>query len=131
MLEEARKIEKIVLIFNADAGAWNALVDSTKKLFNVNGCSLCSITHGLFGEKDEWQSCKESIGVDVDYFHRDEVDPATADLVGDALPCVLAVTKSGSQVLMGPDVLSRCGNSVEDFKGRLHHHAVRLGLELD
>lgn len=131
MEESTERIEKIVLVYNASAGVLNALLDSTKKLLSVNGCSLCRITHGLFGEKDEWKTCQESLGVEVAYLHRDELEPALAKLVGDSLPCVVAETKSGRQILMGPEVLSRCGNRVEDFKGRLHHHAVRLGLRLE
>ncbi len=126
-----RRIIRLLLVFNADAGAFNALIDSTKKLFNVNGCSLCSITHGLFGEKDEWTSCRESFGVPVDYLHRDEVDAEFAAIVGDELPAVVAETKSGFHLLMDARALSRCDGSVEDFRGRLTHHVTRLDLTLD
>lgn len=131
MNETTERIEKIILVYSARAGLLDALLDSSKKLLSVNGCSLCRITHGLLGERDDWKSCRDSLGVAVEYFHRDELDSSLAALVGGALPCVVAQTKSGHEVLMGPEVLSRCGDSVEDFRGRLHHHAVRLGLTLE
>ena len=130
MEHDARAIERLILVFDADAGALNALVDSTRKLFRLKGCSLCSITHGLAGEKGQWRSCRETLGVPVDYLHRNELDATTAGVVGDQLPCVLASSGGRTELLMGPGVLDRCAGSVADFKGRLMHHAARLGLGL-
>ncbi|MBI3608180.1 MAG: hypothetical protein HY207_09445 [Nitrospirae bacterium] len=44
------KIERLLFIYNADSGKWGAFVDSAKKLLMINGCALCSLTHGLAGE---------------------------------------------------------------------------------
>lgn len=131
MEDHARRIEALVLVFDAEAGALNALIDSTKKLFRINGCSLCSITHGLMGEKAEWRSCRDTLGIPVEYVHRDELDAELRETVGKSLPCVLARTAKGTELLMGPEVLKRCGGSVADFRGRLLHHAARLRLSLD
>ena len=128
---ETREIERLVLVFDADAGAWSALVDSSRKLFRLKGCSLCEITHGVLGEREGWASCRESLGVDVEYLHRDELDEALEKQVGDALPCVLADAGGGLEVLLGPDVLDRCAGSLNDFRGRLLHHAARLGMTIE
>lgn len=130
MQEDTRPIDELILVFDADAGALNALVDSTRKLFRLKGCSLCRITHGLAGERSEWASCRDSIGVPVDYRHRDQLDETLAGIVGDQLPCVLARAAGRTELLMGPSVLDRCAGSVPDFRGRLMHHAARLGLEI-
>ena len=119
-----------MLVFDADAGAIHALIDSTRKLFRLKGCSLCSITHGLAGERRQWRSCRETLGVPVEYRHRDELDAGTAEIVGDQLPCVLARGGGRTQLVLGPQVLDRCAGSVADFKGRLKLHAARLGLGL-
>ncbi len=99
-------------------------------MLRLNGCSLCSITHGLTGEKNEWRNCRAEIGVPIDYFHRDEIFGPMKQLVGDALPCVVAETGAGPRVLLTPDVLERCRGSVDDFKGRLLTHAAMRDLEM-
>lgn len=131
MSESERQINKLLLVFDADAGAMNALIDSTRKLFSINGCSLCSITHGILGEKSEWKSCRDALLVPIDYIHRNELTGTLAKFSDLPLPSVLAETKDGIEVLMNPRVLSRCEGSVDDFRGRLLHHATRLGLTLD
>lgn len=125
-----RPIEKLILVFDANAGVLDALIDSTRKLFRLKGCPLCSITHGLAGERSEWKSCRDSIGVPVDYLHRDELDASLEQIIGDQLPCVLARTADRTELLMGPAVLDRCAGSIPDFRGRLMHHAARLGLTI-
>ncbi len=128
-MAETQQIRRLILIYNADAGRLSALVDSARKVLRLNGCSLCSITHGLAGEKEEWSDCQTEIGVPIDYLHRDEVFGPMKQLVGETLPCVVAETASGPQVLLTPDELERCRGSVDDFKGRLETHAAMRDLE--
>lgn len=61
----ARPIDRLLFVYKADSGTLNAIIDSAKKLLSINGCALCSLTHSLAGEKSEWQSCKETLGVPV------------------------------------------------------------------
>ncbi|HSL81751.1 MAG TPA: hypothetical protein VLF66_03190 [Thermoanaerobaculia bacterium] len=44
---ERRRIDRLILVYAAESGLTNAVVDSAKKLLMVKGCSLCAITHGL------------------------------------------------------------------------------------
>lgn len=118
-----KDIDRLIFVFSADSGAVNAFLDSAKKLLMINGCALCSITHGLTGEKSDWRHCKEEIGVPVDYVHRDEVTPELALVAGDELPCVVAEADGELVLLLGPDVLDRCKGSVADLKGRLNYFA--------
>ncbi len=129
-MTEKQQIRRLILIYNADAGKLAALVDSARKILRLNGCALCSITHGLAGEKSEWRSCRAEIGVPIDYLHRDEIFGPMKQLVGETLPCVVAETVGGPRVLLTPDVLERCRGSVDDFKGRLQTHAAMRDLEL-
>src|SRR3954470_21214536 len=85
-----RRIDRLVFVFNAGSGSFNAFLDSARKLLQIKGCTLCSITHGLAGEKSEWKEGKEEIGVPVDYVHTDEIWPDLRTVVGDKLPCVVA-----------------------------------------
>lgn len=122
-------VRRLVLVFDADSGKVNALFDSARKLFKLKGCALCSITHGLAGERSGWQECKAVLGVPVDYVHRDEISGEIARVVGHDLPAVVAESDDGLEVLLGPDVLERCRGSVSDFKGLLTHASMRgLGI---
>jgi hypothetical protein len=123
-MDNRQPIERLVLVYNANSGTVSAVIDSMKKLFQLNGCTLCSITHGLAGEKDEWKSCKEEIGVEIDYVHRDEVTPALAAVIKDQYPCILAKTADKEVLLLTPEVLDRCKGSISDLKGRLRTYAA-------
>jgi hypothetical protein len=125
-----RSIDRLLFVFSADAGTFNAFLDSARKLLRIKGCTLCTITHGLAGEKSEWRDCKEEIGVPVDYIHRDELSGELRSLVGDQLPCIVAQTGNDLVLLLAPDVLERCQGSVADLKGRLTYFASinRLAL---
>jgi hypothetical protein len=125
-----RRIDRLLFVFNADTGSFNAFLDSARKLLRLNGCTLCSITHGLAGEKSEWRECKEEIGVPVDYVHRDEISAELHSVVGDQLPCIVAQTGTDLILLLAPDVLERCQGSVADLKGRLSYFASVNRLEL-
>jgi len=127
-MDETHTIDRLLFVYNADAGKWNAFVDSAKKLFMVNGCALCSITHGLTGEKSDWRDCRDELGVPIDYVHRNEISPRLRNVIGESIPSVVAEVNGNYVVLMDPDVLDRCRGSVADFKGRLHLHASMKGL---
>jgi hypothetical protein len=125
-----RGIDRLLFVFNADTGSFNAFLDSARKLLRIKGCTLCTITHGLAGERSEWRECKEEIGVPVDYVHRDEVSAELRAVVGDQLPCIVAQTGNDLVLLLAPDVLDRCQGSVADLKGRLSYFAAINRLEM-
>ncbi len=126
----AVSIERLVFVHNADSGILSSVIDSTRKLLSINGCALCSLTHSLAGERNEWTTCKETIGVPVEYLHRDELTPSTRAVVGNQLPCVLAEAGGETIVLLDSEVIGRCKGSVADFRGRLTLHAAMRGLDL-
>ena len=125
-----RPIDELVLVYAADAGRMSALVDSARKLLRLKGCTLCSITHGLAGEKDEWQDCRAALGVPVNYYHRDDQPAPIREATDDRLPCVLARVGQEYRTLLTPESLERCNGKVADLRGRLRHHAALQDLEL-
>jgi hypothetical protein len=125
-----RPIDKLLFIFAADSGSFNALLDSAKKFLRIKNCTLCSITHGLAGEKSEWRECRDELGVPIEYLHRDELSGDLKALVAASLPCVVADSGGDLIVLLKPEVLERCQGSVADFKGRLRYFAASHGLEI-
>ncbi len=133
-MNERRIIERLIFVFDADSGTLSAFFDSAKKALRLGGCALCAITHGLTGERSEWKSCKEEIGVPVEYVHRDEVSPELAAAITGELPCVVADAGGELLQLVDRPVLERCRGSVADFRGRLAyfaatHHLALPGIE--
>ena len=123
-----RTIDRLIFIFDANSGKWSAFLDSARKALQLEACSLCTITHGLAGEKSEWKECKADLGVPIDYLHKDELSGDLKKLVGGKLPCIVAEA-AGERVLLVPrDVLSECKGDVDALNERLHAHAERLGL---
>ncbi|HWW62055.1 MAG TPA: hypothetical protein VN181_11860 [Thermoanaerobaculia bacterium] len=122
-------IDRLLFVYNADSGPLAAIVDSAKKLLSINGCPLCSLTHSLVGERSEWKSCKDTLGVPIDYVHRNEVTSRMRDALGDsALPCVLAQAGDDIVVLLTSDTIKRCNGSIADLRGRLSVHAAMREL---
>ena len=128
-MPQRQLIDRLYFVYNADSGTLAAIVDSAKKLLSINGCPLCSLTHSLVGERAEWVNCRETIGVPVDYVHRNELTGAMKGAVeGESLPCVLA--KSGDRIVMllTADTIRRCNGSIADLRGRLSVHAAMREL---
>ena len=129
-----RTIDRLLFVFAANSGLLSAAIDSARKLLARRGCALCSITHGLAGEKREWAECRDEIGVPVDYVHLDELTPELraalggGEAVADRLPAVVAAVAGGLLPLIGPEVLERCEGSVADLRRRLETHAARNDL---
>jgi hypothetical protein len=123
-------IERLVFVYNADGSALSLLLDAGKKLLGLGDCALCDLTHGRTGERAEWKACRVALGVPVDLLHRDELRGALAELVGRALPAVVAITRSGPRCLLGPEDIARCGGSIGDLRGVIHQHAARRDLSL-
>lgn len=129
-MERKRTIDSLIFAYNADTGKLRVLLDGAKKLLMLNGCALCKITHGITGEKDEWKSCKEEIGIPVEYLHRDELDPELKNLTQGQLPCVVAVTGTEKIVLLTREVIARCRGNVNDLRARLSYYAATKHFEL-
>ena len=125
-----RLIEELILVYNADAGLVSALIDSGKKVLTLNGCTLCAITHGIAGERAEWQECKTTFGVPIRYFHRDDLPAEVQAVTGGRLPCVIARVEGAYELLLTPESLERCNGKVADLKRRLRHNAALKGMSL-
>lgn len=66
--------KKLIFIYNANAGAIHALLDSAHKIVSPTtyDCSLCAITHGVFKENEVWAAYRKSATIDMDFLHKDE-----------------------------------------------------------
>src|SRR4051812_49519747 len=103
-----RKVDRLLFVFNADTGTFNAFVDSAKKVLRIKGCTLCSITHGLAGEKSEWRDCKEENGGPGGYVHSPEISSAPGGGVPGGVPRLGAQTRGGRTLPPPPPPPPRC-----------------------
>ncbi|RLB53802.1 MAG: hypothetical protein DRJ42_10895 [Deltaproteobacteria bacterium] len=123
-------VDRLLFIFDADSGLWDAFVDSAKKVLRINGCALCQITHGLVTEKSEWRQCQEALGAPIEYLHRDEIPPDLLPLVEGELPCIVAEHDGKRTLLLASETIARCRGSVDDLRGKLLFHAAKHGLAI-
>ena len=129
-MAEKEQVDNLIFIYDANSGKMGAFFDSTKKLLMIRGCALCSITHGIFGEKNEWKDCKEVLGVSITYYHKDEIPDHLKEIAANNLPCILARVEETFLMLLTGDVLNRCQGDVDDLKGRMDFHLSANNLEL-
>jgi len=119
-------IDGLLLIYNADAGRVAAFLDSARKALSIGACTLCELTHGLFGERSEWAECRLSYRVPVTALHRDEVDAETASVAGE-LPAVVARSAARTLCLVTSRQLAECEN-VEALDRVIRASARESGL---
>lgn len=129
-MDTPKKVERLILIYAASSGLLPAIHDSAKKLFHLKSCALCSITHGLISEKEEWKDYTAEIGVPVDSYHSDEIPDGVRDVAGDDLPVILAQVDGQAVPLISRSALEDCGGSVVCLRTALRLQAAALNLEI-
>ena len=67
-------VDKLIFIYNAKAGKFNALLDTVHKIVSPQtyDCDLCSLTFGAFKEKEEWAAFRKEIDTPLLFLHKDE-----------------------------------------------------------
>ncbi len=67
-------MEKLIFVYNANAGKLNALLDAGHKIVSPStyACNICDLTHGIFRERKEWIRFRESIKIPLLFLHKDE-----------------------------------------------------------
>jgi hypothetical protein len=66
----------LIFVYNADSGPVSGLFDLGHKILSPSTyqCSLCTLTHGPFTEKEAWTEFRKSVGVPMEFLHRDEFE---------------------------------------------------------
>ena len=105
---------RLVFVYNADSGVFNTLTDIAHKLISPSTyqCDLCSITHGVFRERDQWRNFIESLPVEVAFFHRDEfLERYSKDTGQLSFPCVLMEEGGHYSQLIDRNEISQCDSA--------------------
>ncbi|MDX1333467.1 MAG: hypothetical protein R3252_10590 [Robiginitalea sp.] len=114
----------LVIVWNADTGWQNALMDSLHKVISPQtySCKLCQLTHGLAGPRTEWSTFLKTIDRPVAAYHRDEFQGSfiAEQLPGLELPAVLIHASEKWQILLSRDEIAQF-EDLEALLGELKH----------
>lgn len=66
----------LIFVYNADSNPISELIDLGHKILSPSTyqCSLCTLTHGPFTEKEAWTEFRKTMGVPMEFLHRDEFE---------------------------------------------------------
>jgi hypothetical protein len=66
----------LIFVYNSDSNPISSLIDLGHKILSPGtyDCSLCKLTFGPFTEHEAWKAFRISIGVPVEFLHRDEFE---------------------------------------------------------
>jgi hypothetical protein len=120
---------QLLFVYNADSGLYNTLTDMAHKLLSPDtyACDLCSITHGVFSERDEWRSFIESLPVESAFLHRDEFHRQYPEMNKLSLPALLLQNDEGLVVLLNHGSIAAC-QTVNELSNRILERLDELGV---
>jgi hypothetical protein len=101
----------LLFIYAADSGLFNTVADIAHKILAPHSypCQLCSLTHGYFQVRKQWQQFIATLPVPCLFLHRDEL-AGLPDIDADQLPAVYGRRQGRWQLCLGPAALSSCSN---------------------
>lgn len=100
-------MNKLIFVYNADSGKWNAYLDMAHKVFSpaTYPCSLCDLTYGIFNIRPEWDEFVKNAPVPMEFLHKDEFwaqYPAWREW---PLPTVLKADQNGISAVLHAEEL--------------------------
>jgi len=124
--------EKILAIYDADFTVLGEIAYAIGKVTGTRSCSLCDISHGLnpLGKKN-WRSYCET-RPEIEWIHRNDLDPNTRAALTCGLPCVVAQDSMGCcHTLLDSEELRTCNGDITEFDAKLSSALARRTTTLD
>jgi hypothetical protein len=125
-----QQIVRLVGVYDAESTVRGELAYWIGARLGRRHCSLCEITHGSVRQRPEWTTCKASLPVPFDAYHRNDQPDAVRVAAGGQAPVVVAETASGHVVLLDSTELERCHGSIDLLLEATELAAQRHGLAL-
>ena len=101
-------MERLIFVYNADSGIFNALTDMAHKIFSPEtyACNLCAITYSNLGMRKSWKEFLETLSVPLEFLHRDELiaQYGRDDI---ALPAILSVNAGELGIAVSADAIDQ------------------------
>ena len=105
---------RLIFVYNADSGAINSILDGVHKIVSPEtyNCKLCAITFGNFSEKQVWKEFRDTSGIEMEFYHRDEFQKQFRSkwLPKYDFPIILSAEKENLDIFMTLEEL----NEIED-----------------
>ena len=100
---------KLVFVYNADSGLFNALSDAAHKIFSPRTyqCNLCAITHSALGMRREWKQFLDGLDLPLEFLHADELRERYG-VAGVPLPAIFRQGGEGVEVLIDAESINAC-----------------------
>jgi hypothetical protein len=110
-------MEKLIFVYNADSGKWNAYLDMAHKIFSPTTypCSLCDLTYGIFKIRPEWDNFVKNAPVPFEFLHKDEFNAQYPQYAHLPLPVVMQKQGGALSILIEKTVLDDL-DSIEALK---------------
>ena len=120
---------QLLFVYNADSGLYNTLTDMAHKILSPETytCSLCSITHGVFKERDEWRSIIESLPVESSFLHRDEFYRQYPEMNKLSLPALMLKSDEGLVELLDQENIA-ASQTLNELYNRILERLDELGI---
>ena len=66
----------LIFVYSTDSHAINELLDLGHNTLSPSTyrCSLCELTRDTFADKERWREFRKSVGLPMEFFHRDEFE---------------------------------------------------------
>jgi len=112
---------RLLIVYNADGGFFNALSSSVHRVLSPNTyeCELCPITHGLFGRNLSWKNYLQGLSIEPVSVHRDEFKKTYPEVHDFSLPAILLESGNELHVLISAEDISGIDNAMT-LIGLLH-----------
>ncbi|MFK7834351.1 MAG: GTPase [Winogradskyella sp.] len=105
---------KLLFIYNANSGLFNALCHAGHKLVSPSTymCSLCALTYDTVSENKVWRRFRAESHLDMEFYHKDEFE-AKFPSVKMTYPTILKLENAQLTTVLNSDVL----NKIKDVVG--------------
>ena len=108
---------KLTFIYNANSGKINTWMDIGHKLISPDtySCNLCSLTHGVFTEREEWKRYRESSDIELVFLHKNEFEKLYQGDSHFSYPIILKQDEDGGyQVFLSTEEINAL-NGIEEL----------------
>ena len=98
----------LIFVYNADSGLANALLDTGRRIFSPSKypCSLCMVTYGPFGMKDDWKKFTSQLPYKVLFLHKNELPRKLRTMPLD-FPCLLLQEPKVTQIIINREMFRK------------------------
>ncbi|MCH7546827.1 MAG: hypothetical protein IID30_10550 [Planctomycetes bacterium] len=116
----------LLFVYNADRGMFNTLSDMAHKVFSPRtySCNLCALTHSTFSMRGEWKEFIESLGVELEFLHRDEfrkIEGASEE----ELPAIFSKQDEKMEILADAASINAC-KTMDELKDLIRERLERI-----